>query len=208
MDASAATDAPYRPSQADAVSIALFSIVGAAIAVWICVQAAIRIVELVSPGPIRVSAEFLGTPVPAPIGTGGSAVDVALDRATLTVDALPIASIAAGVIGQILLAATTVTVVLCLVLLSRNILRGRVFGRANSALVGTAGIVGLLGSASVPFFGNMVANGAFATIGDFDHYAVLSIQPFTFVLGTFVFAIIATAFAVGARLQRDAEGLV
>jgi hypothetical protein len=75
--------------------------------------------------------------------------------------------------------------------------------------VGTAGIVGVLGFAAVPFLGNMGANAAFAQLSDrtFDN-VVMSVDLFPYVLGAFVAALAATVFAVGDRLRREAEGLV
>lgn len=201
-------DTPYRPSRGDTAAIWLFIVAGAAIAVFTAIQAVLRTIELLSPGPVRVLAEFIGTPAQAPLGDGGANVSVGLDRATVTVDSLPAVSVLAGVLGQVAYFASTTTVVLCLILLSRHILRGRAFSRASTRLVMTAGLTGLIGSAAVQFFGNMVANGAMARLGDFRGNAVISIQPFPFVLAAFVVAVIATVFTVGARLQRDAEGLV
>lgn len=198
----------YRPSRADRFATWSFIILGAIIVGWVLVHAALRTIDLLSPGPIDVPAEFLGTTAQAPIGKGGSDVPVALDSAVLTVAELPAASVVAGVLEQALLVATVATVVTCLILVTRGVLRGEVFSKRNTRLVATAGIVGLVGAAAVPFFGNMVANGAFSSLGDFEEYAVMSIQPFPFVLAAFAIATVATAFTVGEKLQRETEGLV
>src|SRR5690606_9378722 len=88
-------------------------------------------------------------------------------------------------------------------------MRGRPSSRRNTRLVGTAGIVGVLGFAAVPFFGNMGANAAFAQLsqGTFDN-VIMAVDLFPFVLGAFVAALAGTVFAVGDRLRREAEGLV
>ena len=92
---------------------------------------------------------------------------------------------------------------------TRSTVSGRIFGRGRTALVATAGITGLLGFASVRFFDNMLANATVARITDngIDN-AVMSVQPFTFILGAFVIALICTVFSIGDRLQRDTDGLV
>ena len=198
----------YRPSRADRIATWNFIILGAIIVGWVLVHAVLRTIDLLSPGPIDVPAEFLGTVAQAPIGEDGSDVPVALDSAVLTVAELPTASVVAGVLEQALLVATVVTVVTCLILVTRGVLRGEVFSKRNTRLVATAGIAGLVGAAAVPFFGNMVANGAFSSLGDFEDYAVMSIQPFPFVLAAFAIATVATAFTVGEKLQRETEGLV
>lgn len=198
----------HRPSRGDRGAIWLFIIAGAAIVIWTIVGAVLRCVELLSPGPVPVHAEFIDTAVDAPIGDGGAAVPVSLQSAVLSVDALPAASVAAGVLGQIALVVTTATIVACLVVVSRGMLRGEVFSRRHTTLVAAAGITGLVGVAAVRFFGNMVANGAFAAIGDFDDNAIFTIEPFPFVIAAFVVAVVSTAFAIGDRLQRDTTGLV
>lgn len=201
--------APQTPSRADTIGIRAFIVAGVGIVAWAVVGAVLRIVDALTSRDVRVLAEFAGTPAEAPIGPGGAPVTVELDRAYLFTDELPGASLVALVVAEVLFAVTVAAVVACLVLLSASTLRGRVFSRRNTRLVGTAGTVGLLGAAAVPFFRNMSANGAFARISDreFDN-VVMSVDLMPYVLGAFVVAIIATAFAVGERLQRDTEGLV
>ena len=55
----------------------------------------------------------------------------------------------------------------------------------------------------------MLANATVAQITDngIDN-AVISVEPFTFILGAFVIALICTVFSIGDRLQRDTDGLV
>ncbi|MGR0221196.1 hypothetical protein [Agromyces sp. ZXT2-6] len=197
------------PSRADTVGIWAFMAAGIAIVAWAVVTAAMRIAEALTSADVRVLGEFAGTPAEAPIGPGGAPVTVELERAFLTTDELPVASLVSLIAAEVVFAATVAVVVACLVLLSASTLRGRVFSRRNTRLVGTAGTVGLIGAAAVPFLGNMAANGAFARIsdGDFDN-VIMAVDLMPFVLGAFVVAIIGTAFAVGERLQRDTEGLV
>ncbi|MGW4929897.1 DUF2975 domain-containing protein [Agromyces sp. NPDC004153] len=195
--------------RADAVSLWLFIAAGAAIAVWVAWSAVARIVDVLPNHDVAVLGVFAATPAEAPIGPDGAPVTVALEEAVLTVPELPIASVWAIVIQQVVLVATVVTVVTALIWLSRNLARGVAFSRTNTALVATAGIVGLLGYAAVPFFGNMAANGGFAAISDrtFDN-VIMSVDPFTLVLAAFVVAMMSTVFSIGERLQRDTEGLV
>jgi hypothetical protein len=197
------------PSRADTVGIWAFMVVGIGIVAWAVIGATMRIAEALTSRDVRVLAEFSGTPAEAPIGPGGAPVTVELDRAFLFTDELPGASLVALVLAEIVFALTVAGVVACLVLLSASTLRGQVFSRRNTRLVGTAGTIGLLGAAAVPFLGNMAANGAFARISEreFDN-VIMAVDLMPFVLGAFVVAIISTAFAVGERLQRDTEGLV
>lgn len=199
----------YVPSRGDRIGIAMFIGAGAVIAAASVIAAVMRIVEVLGSRTVAVLGEFSGTPVLAPIGPSGAAVEVLLDRAVLTTDELPIASLVAIILQQVIVAASIVVGVTCLVLLSISILRGVIFTRRTSRLVLIASIAALVGVAADPFFGNMAANGAFAAIsdGDFDN-VIMTLDVFPYVLGAFVVAIIGTAFSVGERLQRDTKGLV
>ncbi|GAA1783410.1 hypothetical protein [Leucobacter iarius] len=198
-----------RPSRGDRVALWLFVAVGAVIAIAVAVGAALRIGELLGSGPIRVAAEFIDQRATAPIGPDGSDVEVLLDRAVLRTAVPPIATWA-GVIGQLVLVIAFATVILCLILLSRRLSRGRIFGRSSTVLVGTAGITGLIGAAATRFFDNMLANAAVAQVSDYGDVrnAVLSIEPFPFVVAAFAVAIVCTVFVIGERMQRETEGLV
>jgi hypothetical protein len=196
-------------SRADAVGLGAFMAAGAAIAVWMGVRAVLRVGEVLSGGAVQVLAEFAGTPAEAPIGADGASVEVLLDRAVLTTAELPIAAAAALVLEQIVLVLSVWTVVATLLWLAANILRGRVFGAANTRLVTTAGLAGIVGVAAVPFFANMGANGAFAQIsgGSFDN-VIMTADLSSIILVAFIAALATLVFTVGARLQRDTEGLV
>ena len=195
--------------RADAVSLWLFMAAGAAIAVWVTWTAIARIIEVLPNRDVAVLAPFAGTPAEAPIGADGAPVTVELEQAVLTVPELPIASIWAIVIQQVVLVLAVVAVVTALIWLSRNVARGVVFCRTNTVLVSTAGMVGLLGYFAVPFFGNMASNGGFAVLSDHTfNNVIMTLDPFALVLAAFVVALMSTVFAIGERLQRDTEGLV
>ena len=193
----------------DAVSLGVFMVAGVAIAVWSIVVAVLRIVEVLPGRDVPVLAVFRDTPAQAPIGPDGAAVAVTLEQAWVTASELPVASVGALVIQQIIQAGTIITVVVCLLLLVRGILRGTVFSRRNTTLVTVAGLTALIGFALVPFFGNMGANGAFAAISDrtFDN-VIMSSDLMPFIVIAFVAALGSTVFTIGDRLQRETEGLV
>lgn len=194
-------------SRADALAMGAFVVAGVAIAAWTAWNAGARIVELVRGTDVGVVVDFMGTPVQA--AASGSAVPVALDSGTVTVPQLNSGAIAYGVMGQVAFVVTVITIVFCLVALSRQLQRGRVFGRRNTALVMTAGITGLVGFTASDFFGSMLANSAmFQLVDDPVEIALLTVDPFTFVLAAFAIAIVGSVFTVGARLQRETEGLI
>jgi hypothetical protein len=196
-------------SRGDAGALIAFCLAGVAIAAYITVFSIIRIITLVSGTMIPVLVEFVDQPIEAPLGANGENITLELDRASITVPSLPPVAIGAGVLGQITQIVTIVVVIGCLMLLARGILTGTVFSRRNTWLVMVAGIVGLVGFAAVRFFENMLANAAVSAVTDNAlNNAVMSIEPFTFILAAFVISVIGTAFVIGDRLQRETEGLV
>ncbi|MEV4668668.1 hypothetical protein [Microbacterium sp. LWO12-1.2] len=196
-------------SRGDASALIAFCIAGVAIAAYITVFSIIRILELASGTMIPVMVEFVDQPVEAPLGAGGANITLALDSAILTAPSLPGVAIGAGILGQLAQIVTIVVVIGCLMLLARGILTGTVFSRRNTWLVMVAGIVGLVGFAAVRFFENMLANAAVSAVTDNAlNNAVMSVEPFTFILAAFIISVIGTAFVIGDRLQRETEGLV
>lgn len=204
------TTSEYRPSRSDRIGIWIFIVAGVAIVAWSAYAALMRVLQVLLGEDVPVLASFIETRAEAPIGPDGALVPVTLDTAYVTAEQLPAASVVAAIIEPLVAFLAVAVVVVCLILLARNTLRGRIFSRRNTALASTAGFTGLVGSALAPFFGNMVANGAVADISDrtFDRTTVLSIEPFPYILAAFAIAIVVTAFGIGDRLQRDAEGLV
>lgn len=194
-------------SKGDTAAMALFVVAGIAIAGWTIWHTVARITELAGGRDVRVAVEFLDAPAQAQLPSG--ALPVQLDSASVTVGSLGAMGAVPGILGQVAFAVTIVGVVACLILLSRNLLRGRVFGRANTRIVMSGGMIGLVGAAASRFFDNMLANAAMAQLTDGPtDTAAMSIEPFTFILAAFALSVIGTVFVVGARLQRETEGLV
>lgn len=196
-------------SQADRIGVVVLVGVGLVLAAITVVGAVIRLIETLGGGRIEVLAEFAGTPAEAPIGVDGAPVTVALDTAILSVSDLPLASVISLVIQQVILVAAVLIVAAMLGLLVLGILRGIVFSARHTVYVGTASIAAFFGIVLYPSFGNMAANGAFAALSDgtFEN-VILTVQPLTFIVAAFVAALATTVFSVGARLQRETEGLV
>lgn len=197
-------------SRGDTGAMIGFCIAGVLIAAYITVYSILRIIELARGTDVPVLVEFAGpaTSVDVALSTGGG-IAVDLDSATITAAQLPAIASVPGIIGQVLQIVTIIVVIGCLILLARRTLDGRVFSRRSTALVATAGMTGLLGFAAVRFFDNMLANATVAAVTDngLDN-AVISVEPFTFILAAFVIALITTVFSIGDRLQRDTDGLV
>jgi len=198
-----------RPSTGDRVSIVAFIAAGVILAGWSVVQAVTAILNAAGNRDIRVLAAFHGTVAQAPIGPDGAMQEVELATAYVTAPHLPAASFGALILRETFGALTVVGVVVCLVWLATNVLRGRIFCRTNTVLVATASIGGMVAWAAGGLLDTMVANGAIARISDrsFDN-PVMSIPLQPLLLLAFAAAIVATAFTMGDRLRRDTEGLV
>jgi len=195
-------------SRGDVASLVGFCVAGAVIAIYFTVFSIIRIVELARGTDVPVPVEFRGDSVDLPLSTGGT-IAVGLDSGTIVAPQLPLVAVVPGIIAQIVQIIAVVVVIACLILLARSTIGGRIFGRGRTALVATAGITGLLGFSGVRFFDNMLANATVSRLTDnsIDN-AVLTVEPFTFILAAFVVALITTVFSIGDRLQKDTEGLV
>lgn len=199
----------YRQSKGDRVSIVLFIVAGVLLAGWAVVRAVATIVQAADNRDVRVPAEFVGTIGQAPIGPGGAMRAVELSSGYVTAPELPAASYVALILREALGALTVAGIVVCLVWLAVNVLRGRIFSRTNTVLVSVATIGGLVAWAGTALLSTMVANGAIARISDreFDN-AVMSLPLEALLLLAFAAAIVATAFTVGDRMRRDTDGLV
>lgn len=203
------TTTEHALKRSDLSALWFFIAAGVGFAAVITAQAVLRIVEVLPNRDVKVPAWFTDTLAMAPIGPDGAAVAVELDRAVLTVPRVQEIVLGTIVIQEILLIFTVLTVTAALVWLTRNIMRGVFFSRTNTILVAVAGTVGLLGYAAVPFFGNMAANGAFAVLSDYTfENALITLEPFTFIVIAFFVALLGTIFSIGERMQRDTEGLI
>lgn len=197
-------------SRGDTVGFLFFIVLGAGLAVWAVVHSVITIVQALPNRDVPVALPFLDTAAQAPLGPDGAPVPVELGSGVLVAPELPIASLWALVIAEVLFATVVVAVVVLLLLLTADILRGRIFSKRNTGIVTTVGIVALVGLAGVPFFRNMVANGALAWISDYTYERglVQTIDLPVLFGAAFIAALAGTVFSVGDRLQRDTEGLV
>lgn len=198
---------PYRPSRSDRIGIWGFIVAGVVIAIGTAVAATARIAEIAATGPVPVPVQFAGAPGNLDAAAGGLAVRV--DLATIQVTEMPLASRIAGVAGPAISALVTATVIACLIVLAVSVIRGAIFSRRNTLLVGTAGAVGLVGTAAAELCRTMLANGALAWASERRlENVVFSVAPGPYVVAAFVIALACTVFVVGERIQRETEGLV
>lgn len=200
----------YLPSPGDRAGIIIFMIAGIAIIAWSLVATISRIFQLLLGENIQARVSLFGTTVDVPVDGTTTTIPMEIDTAFVTATHLTSAAFGAAVIAATLSFAVITTVVVCLLLLARNSLRGRIFSRNNTRVVVIAGMTALVGFGLIPVFEGMVGSDIVfeASGGTFTQSAIFVAEPLPFILLAFAFGIIATAYTIGARMQRDQEGLV
>lgn len=200
----------YRPSRGDRVGIYIFMAAGLVIIAWSLASAITRIYQILLGEDITASVSLVNTTAQVPVNGSDMFIPMEIDTALVTATHLTPVAFGAAITASALGFLVISTVIVCLLVLARNILRGSVFSRGNTRLVVISGITAMVGFGLIPVFEGVVgfeiahelADGAFA------QSALFGAEPLPFVLLGFVFATIATAFTVGERMQRETEGLV
>ena len=199
----------YRPATADRVALVVLMLLGAGIVVASAVSFVSTTVGLLGPGPHLVSPTFFDLSGKLPLGPGGADVPAVVTSATVEVPAL-IAPATGFLIAEAAVQfAAIATVIVCLLILGKRALRGVFFGRSNTALIVTTGFAAIFGVMLPPILGQMGTTEALLDLseGDFFNF-MFALNPVQLFIAVFVFGIIATAYTVGSRIQRETEGLV
>lgn len=198
-----------RPSLADRVGMVIFAVAGLGIVITAAIATALRISGALHGTALPVRVQPIDLELDAPIGPGGTAVPMQIESATVIASPLPQSAVSIEILSQIVRFGTITTVAVCLVLLTVRIFQGQIFGRANTALATTAGLVGITGSATAVALNGAVGGSVLQELGPGGSgFIFLTADPAPLVLGGFALAVALTAFTVGAKLQRDTEGLV
>lgn len=195
------------PSPTDRAALGVTMVLGALAAGWTLVQAVLRIVEIVPNRDVPVTAAFADTPATLPIGPDGAAVEVVVERAEFLVSDMPPITLVSLILAEVVSALAIVGAVVCVILLTRNLMRGRAFGAQNVWLVGTGTVIVAIGWILSWLFETMGANGGTAALGSPGENSSLPLE----IVPAFAVAslgALAVAFQIGHRLQRDAEGLI
>lgn len=200
--------ASYRPDKGDRGAFWFSIIVGGALTIVSAVLSAVRIVEVLGPGPTPVMVKMVDVTAAIPL-SNGAVLPAAISTAEIQATELPLASIIAGVTGPILTTITLAAITVCLTLLALSIMRGRIFSKRNTKLVVAASLTGLLGFSFANLCDTMLANGAlaWATGNEIDN-TVVSVEPAVYLIGAFAAGVVITVFTAGERMQRDTEGLI
>jgi len=198
-----------RPSFADRLGMVVFAVAGLGIVITAAIATVLRISGALRGTALPVRVQPVGLELDAPIGPGGTAVPMQIESATVIASPLPQSAVGIEILSQIVRFGTITTVAVCLVLLTVRIFQGQIFGRANTALATTAGLVGITGSATAVALNGAVGGSVLHELGPGGSgFIFLTADPAPLVLGGFALAVALTAFTVGAKLQRDTEGLI
>ncbi|MEI5583896.1 MULTISPECIES: hypothetical protein [unclassified Agromyces] len=203
-----AHDAPTRLDRSDAIG--MYATVGiAAVAVVATVwNVVLRLGEVVAMRDVPVLVPFLDEPAELPIGPAGAPVTVGVDQAVVTVPEPAAATGFALVAEPLVHGAAVVAGVVLFALFCWNLARGRAFSRGNVRIVlWGAGVLAagwLLGS----ILTTMTVNGALSAVSDYTYEGITFSTDWAVPFAILALGAVGAAFQVGARLQRDSEGLV
>lgn len=178
---------------------------GAVAVAWLAIA---RIVEVLPGRDVPVLVPFVGETASLPIGPGGSAVEVVIDQATVTVPRPAAATQFALVAEPVVHGVAIIAGIALLALFCWNLASGRAFGRSNVRLVMWSAGVLAFGWLIGTIFTNMTVNGALSAISGHEYEAAVFAMDWVPFFAILALGAIAAAFQVGERLQRDTEGLV
>ncbi|MGB3909001.1 MAG: hypothetical protein WBL06_00830 [Pseudolysinimonas sp.] len=166
-----------------------------------------RVAELAASDPTTISGVRLAEPVPADVGGSAAVVSAEYDTVTLVIEGLSDAArgalIAAIVLGSLL----TIGICMVLVWLCLRVFVGKPFVRSATWGVAGVAILVLLAGLVAPFLRGIASTEAVAQVGADGALLIaeLNLAPLGWASALIV---IAGAFEIGQRLQRDTEALV
>ncbi|GAA2826556.1 hypothetical protein FB468_1489 [Leucobacter komagatae] len=207
-----ATANDYRPNKADRVTLVVLLAIVLLAAVERTSTYIYRLAELHATGSHTVPVKTYGLHATAELHdtTSGTPFPIDVSAGSVTVDRLT--SIETGYLTAQHTVAyiATLAVVTALILLGRNTFRGRVFSRANTAILFVGATLGAAGYFFSSLLQQMASNELIHRLseGNLEVWMLASGNPTPVLLGTLAFTVVLFAYAVGARLQRETEGLV
>ena len=201
-------DAPTRLDRGD--TIGLYATVGIAViailaTIWGVVR---RLADVASFRDVPVLVPFVDETAELPIGPDGAPVTVAVDQAVVTVPETAVATSFALVAEPIVHGGAIIAAVVLLALFCWNLARGRAFSRANVRIVLWSTGVLAAGWFVGTILTTMTVNGALSAVSQYTYEGVTFSTNWAAPFAILALGAIGAAFQVGARLQRDNEGLV
>jgi hypothetical protein len=153
---------------------------------------------------VNISPKFLDSTVKV----GANAVDMQISAASVTVPSLPEELIGLAVVEVVLGLLTLWVIVGSLSFFGGRVYRGEIFGRASTVAVAIAGFTALVGTGVSAMMRSAFSNSVMFELGADGPQWAAEVDVTGFWLGAFALGIVLTAMTVGARMQRDTEGLV
>ncbi|MFS0734192.1 hypothetical protein ABC304_02000 [Microbacterium sp. 1P10UB] len=195
-------------SQSDRLGMYLYAGVGAVGIGAVLVFVIGRLIEVARGRDIPVLVPFVDETAALPIGPGGAPVEVTVHEATVTVADPAAATLFALwaqpiVIGLAIIAGIVVAALFCL-----RLARGLAFKKGTSRLVYTGIGILAVGWFAGSILTSMTVNGALSAVSDHTYDGTSFEFDFAPVVALLALTVVATAFQVGERLQRETEGLV
>lgn len=169
-----------------------------------------RLVDVLPNEDVPVDVQAATSTQPIAIKGVGDAVPAEIDRFTVHVSDLPPGTFIAVIGAAVVPAAATITVLVCLAWLLRNIGAGQFFSRLNTRLVTTAALATVVGWLVTTALSTAASNGALARLSTDDRagFEIMMQVSFLYLFAAMVAGCVAAAFHTGERMQRDSEGLV
>ncbi|RLV55697.1 DUF2975 domain-containing protein [Aeromicrobium phragmitis] len=197
---------PFGASRSDLWAVL---IVGGVIVVSTLVGLVVRLVEIVPNRDVPVTVQLMGERLALPLGPNGEPLSGEVSTATIQVSDMPVATYVSALGAAIVPALATIGVVVCVMVLCRNLMAGRFFSRANTRLVSAVSVLIALGWLISFLFSTMASNGALALVADRELLESVQFRvDWVAVLAAMGVGALASAFHAGERMQRDTEGLV
>jgi hypothetical protein len=183
-------------------------VLGAAAAIWTAVHAVLRIIQIAPNRDVPVTAAFADSTATMPIGPGGADVEVVPSQVILSVSDMPAITLWSLILAEVVYAVAVVTIITLTCLVIRNVIRGRAFAPATIGYIGAATIAVAVGWVLTWLFTTMGANGGAAALaGGRPVNTAFEIEPVVF-FAIASMGVLAAAFQIGGKLQRENEGLV
>ncbi|MFS0910533.1 hypothetical protein AB3M89_01995 [Microbacterium sp. 179-I 3D2 NHS] len=195
-------------AKADKNDLITAMVVGALVIGVLVYDGVRRIADLfAAPGLVTVTSPVPTQSITAEIGSG---VAASIDRATLVAADVNIISVVSLVLSIVFPTLALIAVAALGVVLCRRLLDGVVFDRVNARLTFVMSMGLLAAGLARPWFENMGLNGVFAALGgDFaDGRWLLMRDGIPLFVAAIAVGVLVIVFRRGARLQKDAEGLV
>jgi hypothetical protein len=183
-------------------------VLGAGAAIWTVVQAVQRIIQIAPNRDVPVTAAFADSTATMPVGPGGTEVEVIPTQVVLSVSDMPGITLWSLILAEVVYALAVVTVIALVCLVIRNVVRGKAFAPLTVGYIGASTIVVGFGWILTWLFRTMGANGGAAALaGESPVNTAFGIEPVV-IFAIASMGVLAAAFQIGGRLQRENEGLV